>query len=105
MLQILWHGIAVCIYEQSTTSKNVNLTDFAIFVITTVIAPQTSMRVLLLLLFIHISGISIGQISSAQQKALNSYVDYANQSAEEVAAVVKSIIAYYPTIHQKSSWG
>jgi Ca-activated chloride channel homolog len=63
------------------------------------------MRISLLFLFLHISGISIGQITSAQQKALNSYVDYANQSAEEVSAVVKSIITYYPTIHQKSSWG
>jgi Mg-chelatase subunit ChlD len=63
------------------------------------------MRVFLVLFLIHIAGISIGQITSAQQKALNSYVDYANQSAEEVSAVVKSIIAYYPTIHQKSSWG
>ena len=63
------------------------------------------MRVFLLLLLLHISGISISQITSAQQKALNSYVDYANQSAEEVSAVVKSIIVYFPTIHQKSSWG
>ncbi len=63
------------------------------------------MRVFLLLLLTHISGISISQITSVQQKALNSYVDYANQSALEVTAVVKSIIVYYPTIHQKSSWG
>ena len=63
------------------------------------------MRVFLLLLLLLISGISFSQITSAQQKALNSYVDYANQSAAEVSAVVKSIISYYPTIHQKSSWG
>ncbi|HMG90819.1 MAG TPA: VWA domain-containing protein [Chryseolinea sp.] len=44
-------------------------------------------------------------ITSAQQKALNSFVDYANQSADETAAVVQSIIDYYPRIHQKSSWG
>jgi hypothetical protein len=44
-------------------------------------------------------------ITSAQLKALNSFVDYANQSADEAAAVVQSIIDYYPKIHQKSSWG
>jgi Mg-chelatase subunit ChlD len=44
-------------------------------------------------------------ITSAQQKALNSFVDYANQSADENAAVVQSIIDYYPRIHQKSSFG
>ena len=41
----------------------------------------------------------------AQQKALNNYADFANQSADEVAAVVMSVIQYYPTINQKSSWG
>jgi Mg-chelatase subunit ChlD len=44
-------------------------------------------------------------ITSAQQKALNSFVDYANQSADETAALVQSIVDYYPRIHQKSSWG
>jgi len=44
-------------------------------------------------------------ITSTQQKALNSYVEYANQSAQEVSAVVKRIVEYYPTIHRKSSWG
>ncbi|HEY5749901.1 MAG TPA: VWA domain-containing protein [Chryseolinea sp.] len=40
-------------------------------------------------------------ISQAQQKALNAYVDYANQSAEEVTAVVKSIMNYYPEVHRE----
>jgi Ca-activated chloride channel family protein len=44
-------------------------------------------------------------ITAVQQKALNAYVDYANQSADEVTNVVKSIIQYYPSIRQKSSWG
>ncbi|SKC88340.1 VWA domain-containing protein [Ohtaekwangia koreensis] len=50
--------------------------------------------------------LSMGQsITGVQQKAINAYADYANHSAEEVDRVVKSVIAYYPTIHQKSSWG
>jgi Mg-chelatase subunit ChlD len=44
-------------------------------------------------------------ITPVQQKALNAYADYANQSADEVTVLVKSIIAYYPTIYQKNSWG
>src|SRR5688572_2137390 len=44
-------------------------------------------------------------ISAPQQKALNACVDYANQSADEVTAVVKSLIDYYPAIHQKRAWG
>ncbi|HTJ51323.1 MAG TPA: VWA domain-containing protein [Cyclobacteriaceae bacterium] len=52
-----------------------------------------------------ISVVSSAQsITSAQQKKLNDCVAYANQSAEEVTAVVKSIIDYYPNIHQKSSY-
>ncbi len=42
--------------------------------------------------------------TSAQQKAINNYADFANQSADEVAAVVLSIIQYYPSISQKNSW-
>jgi len=57
---------------------------------------------ILILIFPHVAFTQ--SITSAQQKALNSYVLYANQSAEEVATVVKSIIEYYPTIHQKNSW-
>jgi Ca-activated chloride channel homolog len=63
------------------------------------------MRIFVILLLLAASVVSIAQITTAQQKALNSYVEYANQSGEEVTAVVKSIISYYPTIHQKSSWG
>lgn len=44
-------------------------------------------------------------ITAVQQKALNAYADYVNQSADEVTVVVKSIIEYYPSIYQKSSWG
>ncbi len=62
------------------------------------------MRFIPVLLLISTASFS-QMMTSAQQKALNNYVDYANQSADEVSAVVKSIIAYYPTIHQKSSWG
>src|SRR6187402_3230057 len=40
-------------------------------------------------------------MTSAQQKALNSYVNYANQSADEVTTVVSSLIEYYPKIHRK----
>ena len=57
-------------------------------------------RSLLLLLFVSTSSLA-QMITSAQQKALNSFVDYANQSADETAAVVESIIDYYPKIHQK----
>lgn len=60
----------------------------------------------LALLFLLISPSSFAQvISPAQQKALNACVDYANQSADEVAATVKSLIDYYPAIHRKNSWG
>src|SRR5688572_12503795 len=64
-----------------------------------------NMRRFILLFALLVTFPSFCQITPLQQKALNSYVDYANQSAEEVSATVKSIIAYYPTIHQKSSWG
>ncbi|WP_276372981.1 VWA domain-containing protein [Chryseolinea sp. H1M3-3] len=63
------------------------------------------MRLLIPFLLFQIPILSTAQISAVQQKALNSYVEYANRSAEEVEAVVKSIISYYPTIHQKQSWG
>src|SRR5688500_16161052 len=64
-----------------------------------------NMRRFILLFALLVTFPSFCQITPLQQKALNSYVDYANQSAEEVSATVKSIIAYYPTIHQKKSWG
>jgi Ca-activated chloride channel homolog len=53
---------------------------------------------------------SFAQLTSVQQKALNTYVDYANTSADEVDQVVKSIITYAPKVdyhrtHPKNSWG
>ena len=63
------------------------------------------MRTFLILCLLSVPFTSFCQITPIQQKALNSFVDYANQSAEEVTATVKSIITYYPTIHQKKSWG
>lgn len=63
------------------------------------------MRTISILLFLHLSTTALSQVTSAQQKAFNGYVEYANRSAEEVAAVVKSIIVYFPSLHQKSSWG
>ena len=63
------------------------------------------MRIFVSLILLTLSLTCFCQPTATQQKALNSYVDYANQSAEEVTATVKSIIAYYPTIHQKKSWG
>jgi len=44
-------------------------------------------------------------ITATQQKALNAYVDYANQSATEVKQVVQSVLAYYPGLQQQRSWG
>src|SRR5688572_29692370 len=64
----------------------------------------------LLSLFVFICAFPcFGQITAVQQKALNSYVDYANHSADEMASVVSSIIEYYPTYYstinsQKKSW-
>jgi Ca-activated chloride channel homolog len=37
-------------------------------------------------------------------KTLNSYVDYANQSAEEMSAVFSSVSGYYPKLFIKNSW-
>jgi len=62
------------------------------------------MRLTLIFLLIGHS-LTAQVISAAQQKALNAHVDYANQSADEVAAVVHSLKEYYPAIHRKSSWG
>lgn len=63
------------------------------------------MRTLSIIL-IMIAGNCLAQtVTSAQQKAMNSIVAYANQSAEEVTAVFSSIKDYYPKIHQKNNWG
>jgi Ca-activated chloride channel homolog len=63
------------------------------------------MRKLIVLTFLtFLTSFSLAQLSQNQYKALNNYVDYANQSAEEVSAVVSSIIDYYPKIFEKKSW-
>lgn len=63
------------------------------------------MRTLSLILIL-IPGNCLAQtVTPAQQKAMNSIVAYANQSAEEVTAVFSSIKDYYPKIHQKNNWG
>ncbi|HEY3405959.1 MAG TPA: VWA domain-containing protein [Ohtaekwangia sp.] len=54
----------------------------------------------LFLVLLSVSGFA-QTITSAQQKALNSYVDYANQSGSEVSLVVSSLMTYYPKIHRK----
>jgi len=60
------------------------------------------MRYPLLLIIMLLTAPAVGQaISQAQQQALNAYVDYANQSAEEVTAVVKSIMNYYPEVRRE----
>ena len=60
------------------------------------------MRYPLLSIIMLLVAPALGQvITQAQQKALNAYVDYANQSAEEVTAVVKSIMNYYPEVHRE----
>lgn len=62
------------------------------------------MRTVLTLLLLSGFAIASAQ-TSTQAKALNAYVDYANQSADEIARVVTSLYEYYPAIHRKSSWG
>jgi hypothetical protein len=44
----------------------------------------------------------LAQTAPPQIKALNSYVDYANQSAEEVTRVTASLIEYYPNLDRKN---
>lgn len=57
-------------------------------------------------ILIFIFGNCLAQtITPTQQKAMNSVVAYANQSAEEVTLLFSSIKDYYPRIHQKNSWG
>ena len=58
---------------------------------------------LTILLFL-ITNISLAQITSAQQKALNSYVDYANQSAREVTTMVLALKSYYASVSTQKSW-
>jgi Ca-activated chloride channel homolog len=59
------------------------------------------MRYLSSLLFL-IPALGISQtITSAQQRALNSYVAYANQSVLEVNSFARSIMDYYPSLYQR----
>lgn len=55
----------------------------------------------LLFLFLLTSLDTFSQITSTQQKALNNYLLYADHSAEEISAVVISIIDYYPSLQQQ----
>jgi Ca-activated chloride channel homolog len=51
----------------------------------------------LLLICFSLSG--FGQvITSSQQKALNNYIDYANQATEETNRVVSGIMEFYPSL-------
>lgn len=45
-----------------------------------------------------------GQITAAQSKALNQYADYANQSADEVNKIARSVITYYQSTFEQRSW-
>lgn len=62
------------------------------------------MRFITLLLIILSSSGWAQIFTQAQQKALNSYIDYANHSADEVAQVVSSLITYYPKVHRKNTY-
>lgn len=54
-------------------------------------------------LLVCIPGLA-SAITPAQQKALNSYVEYANHSAGEVTRVAQSLMDYYPSLAKPSSW-
>ncbi len=56
---------------------------------------------LIVCFFLMVSTASQAQLTQVQQKAFNNFIDYANQSADEVTAVVKSIQQYYPTLYQQ----
>src|SRR5688500_9952083 len=60
------------------------------------------MRLLLICTLAAFPITVLAQTAPVQIKALNSYVDYANQSAEEMTSVVSSIIQYYPTLGRKN---
>lgn len=55
------------------------------------------------LLLVCVPGLATA-ITPAQQKALNSYVEYANHSAGEVTRVVQSLIGYYPSLAKPTGW-
>lgn len=55
-------------------------------------------RIILLLIFIPVS--LEAQITAAQQKALNSYIEYANKSGEEEVRIFSGIKSYYEDLQQ-----
>jgi Mg-chelatase subunit ChlD len=57
----------------------------------------------LVFLFILISFHAEAQITASQQKALNSYIEYANKSGEEETAVFSKIKGYYENLLQYRS--
>lgn len=62
------------------------------------------MRATFIMLLLVSVSLSHAQ-TPTQQKALNNYADFANHSADEVAAVVMSVIQYYPSLQQKGYGG
>jgi Ca-activated chloride channel homolog len=58
----------------------------------------------LFLCLIILSQTALAQISKTQQQALNSHVDYANQSAKEVALVTESLKRYYESLSHGKTW-
>lgn len=62
------------------------------------------MRFSILFLLLLSVSVARAQLTSAQQKALNAYVDYANQSGKEVTLVVESLKKYYEDLKQDRSW-
>lgn len=64
----------------------------------------TRNSLLLFLLLIATAPNVSAQWNHAQQKALNAYVDYANQSAGEIQTIVESIKNYYPTLENQEGW-
>lgn len=58
-----------------------------------------------LLLLLAMPSIATAQITQVSQKVLNNYIEYANQSAEEVERVVVTLADYYPRLQQKGNWG
>ncbi|HEX5170256.1 MAG TPA: hypothetical protein VFW11_13855, partial [Cyclobacteriaceae bacterium] len=53
-----------------------------------------------LLVLLSLSYGVYGQISRQQQKALNNFIDYADNSAGEMSLIVESVIEYYPSLEQ-----
>lgn len=64
-----------------------------------------AMRYLLFTFCSVIVTLASGQANTSQWKSLNNLSDYANQSSDEVSATVKSLMALYPTLFEKRSWG